>query len=278
LWKERGGLWAELGRHDEAAANFDAYVDRLPKDEGFLSPRSLELIDLTGWKDAYQKLMERRSADKHLMICRGRDALLHGLWQEAAGDYRQVVRDRPISDEWFEAACTLLLTGDVKGYQELCRVLAERPGVGTDSAVSYFVVRCAAIAVPSGVEPAHLLAWARQAVTHDRPSWCLHALGLALYRAGEFDAAVKFLEESNAAAWDERAKAQNWLVLAMAHGRAGRPEPARQSLERARELMKQAAPAEAGGRARCLSPDWAGMQVLVIEAEAVLRGGTKRGN
>jgi hypothetical protein len=95
---------------------------------------------------------------------------------------------------------------------------------------------------------------------------------LAHYRAGEFEQAIGQLEQSNATGWSDEAKAQNWLVLAMAHARAGRPDTAHQCLERAKASARKAAPNSPGQPAHAYAGDWGEFQVLLREAESVVNG------
>jgi hypothetical protein len=55
--------------------------------------------------------MERRPGDANLIISRARDHLRHGRNKEAAADYRRVIRQRPVDEDWLEACEACLLTG-----------------------------------------------------------------------------------------------------------------------------------------------------------------------
>jgi tetratricopeptide (TPR) repeat protein len=66
---------------------------------------------------------------------------------------------------------------------------------------------------------------AERAVRAQRASHYLHTLGLAHYRAGQFDKAIEQLHHSLKGNW--KAHAANWLVLAMAHQRLGHADEAR---------------------------------------------------
>jgi Flp pilus assembly protein TadD len=143
------------------------------------------------------------------------------------------------------------------------------------------MARLAGLSPASGVEPVRLIKWAVQSLNQERSSPFLHALGLAHFRAGEFDEAIKQLEKSNVLEanekdWNDRAKGQNWLVLAMAHAKAGQPDEARRCLNQGRESAKVAAPPAPGKPCRLPAHDWGALQILLAEAKKVVEG--KRAN
>jgi tetratricopeptide (TPR) repeat protein len=263
-------LYAKLGTPEQAAAAFAKHLDRLPKDERWMSARSAAVIDLVPFKAAFDKLIEIRPADTHLIVCRARDHFRRGRFAEAAADYRRVIHERPVSEDWLEACEICLITGDEAGCRELCRALIEKAGDKPAALECFVLARCCGLSRSSGIEPARLIGWANQAQESGRPPWYLHALGLAHYRAGDYKAAIKVLEESNGTGWADQGKGQNWLVLAMAHANAGRQEVARQCLDRGRDCTKKTAPQAPGQPTAVYSGDWGGLQILLAEAEKVV--------
>ncbi len=67
-----------------------------------------------------------------------------------------------------------------------------------------------------------------------------NTLGVAHYRNGEFQAAIKSLKKSEELFG--KPKSHNWFFLAMAHNRLSEKDEARRSYERAVELMIEQAP------------------------------------
>jgi tetratricopeptide (TPR) repeat protein len=265
-------LYAELGTPEQAAAAFAKHIDRLPKDGGWLSARSAAVFDLIPLQAAFGKLIELRPKDAHLIVCRARDHFRRGRFIEAAADYRRVIHERPVSEDWLEACEVSLLTGDGAGYRELCRALIEKAGDKAAAFDCFVLARCCGLSPSSGIEPARLIGWANQALESGRPPWFLHALGLAHYRAGDYEAAINALEQSNGTGWADQGKGQNWLVLAMARAKAGHQEEARQCLKRGRECTKKAAPPGPGQPTAVYSGDWGALQILLAEAEKVVEG------
>src|SRR5215831_6549752 len=226
-----------------------------------MSARSAAVIDLVPFKAAFNKLIELRPDDTHLVVCRGRYHLIRGQYAEAAADYRRVISMRPLSEDWLEACEAYLLSGDPAGYRNLCQALIGKAGEKLEPFDYFVLARCGGLSPASEVAPSRLIDCAKKALESGTAPWYLHALGLAHYRAGEFEEAIKQLEQSNASGWSDEAKSQNWLVLAMAHARAGRPDPAHECLERARVIARKAAPRSPGQPARPYAVDWGEIQV-----------------
>jgi tetratricopeptide (TPR) repeat protein len=120
------------------------------------------------------------------------------------------------------------------------------------------------------IEPQRIVDWAAQAVKKNSLPWELHALGLAYYRAEQYDLAIENLEKSNAGDWADAAKAQNWLVLAMAHHRLERHTQAWQCLERAHQAIDRARPLRPELPTNVSVPDWLELEQLRREAETLI--------
>src|SRR5262249_43054122 len=104
----------------------------------------------------------------------------------------------------------------------------------------------------------------------DRNSWFLHALGAAHYRAGHLGEAIGRLEESNAGVWSQEGKAQNGLLLAMAHQRLGHVSLARAVLDEVRTRWGGTPATEADGAVTMPATDWLSLQLLRREAETLI--------
>jgi serine/threonine-protein kinase len=164
----------------------------------------------------------------------------------------------------YQAALALLAAHpEGQAYRAFARATLDRLGTTTDPAAAFPVARAALLApgVSKDSERSVLLAEmsSRQAPTE---AWRLYVLGLANYRAGRYEDAVRVLGQSTEAAPHWHAVALNWPVLAMAHLRLGHEDEAKRWLDRA----EQADPA-------AISTWWdrVELQVLRREAEAVVR-------
>src|SRR5262249_20379747 len=116
---------------------------------------------------------------------------------------------------------------------------------------AYFAVRACGLApdvVPDPSIPVRLM---EQLVAMNRTGSGLYALGLAHFRAKQYEQAIKRLEESRKVdpSWDEQT-CVNGLVLALAHHRLGHAHEARKYLE------TTVARVERGTREKGLSPSF----------------------
>jgi tetratricopeptide (TPR) repeat protein len=219
--------------------------------------------------------MELRPDDGQLWCVRGRYHALRGHWDLAAADFaRGISSAPPDSEEWFEHACLRLIVGDKEGYRKFVQEMRRREGQTSDPFVAYILARSCILAPEPAVEPEQVIRWAESTLRNSRPTWYLHALGAAHYRAGHFDEAIKWINESKAAF--SRVKSgdnynlQNSLVLAMANERLGHAAQARALLAEVQRLWERIEAAKTDGAVSMPTVDWLPVQVLRREAEAVI--------
>ena len=259
---------------DEAATEFATALDLLPHHGQSLFDRSNVCSNLARWDEAFNRVVQLRPDEPALWIGRGENRVQYSRWKEAEADYAKVVHEQPVeSNAIAEYAYLLVMSGDMNGYEKYCQTLAARGGDTTDGQEGFQLARACGATPDSGIEPARLIHWA--SLGGDSHPWFPHALGLAQYRAGDYEAAIKSLEKSNRVAWGANngglAKSQNWLVLAMAHERLSQHEEAQQCLNKARHLISQGGPKKPGAAASIDAPDWVEIQVLSREAEAIVK-------
>jgi tetratricopeptide (TPR) repeat protein len=165
-------------------------------------------------------------------LARARAYAERGQWDRAAADYALEFEKRPPNgpDLWFEHACLRVQVGDIAGYRKHCRQMVERFGMSENpDEILYLAHAC--VLAPGGLDKkaALELAERRLAVT-PRPSghypWSVHLVGLAHYRAGQYQEAIDWASKSlkEYPAFGERV--HHWLLLAMAHHRLGHGEQA----------------------------------------------------
>jgi tetratricopeptide (TPR) repeat protein len=205
-----------------------------------------------------------------------RGALLHrlGRFAEFVADFREVARLSSVDeyDLWILAG-GLVLTEQDEEYRRFCQELLRRFTWGFRGYSPNAVARaCVLGALPNGeVQTALALATWADLVDFERNDWQRRVLATAYFRAGNWKEAIRrhteILKKNSAAA---PANVLSWLVLAMAHHRAGEAKASQESLDRAVAWIDQAVanwPKEALAPGGLLLQDWVECQVLRREAE-----------
>jgi tetratricopeptide (TPR) repeat protein len=203
---------------------------------------------------------------------RGLFHLHRGRTDKAAADFTRAVAAEPDDHwTWFQAA-PLLAAGDGEGYRRHRRAMLARFGKTGDPVIAERTAK-ACLLLPGTAEdvaPAAALAdrALRAGERHTFRPYFELSRALADYRRGRYRAAEKRLEELLAGgqrSWD--LTVPGLLVQAMARQRLGQAGPARQTLARALQRLRQTVPrvADAGGSWH----DWLICQVLRREAEAL---------
>jgi hypothetical protein len=72
-------------------------------------------------------------------------------------------------------------------------------------------------------EPERVVRWARLAANSEPLTWHSHVVGVACYRAGDYEGALRWVGDSLERAWDV-GRPLNQLGLAMIHRRMGHSE------------------------------------------------------
>jgi serine/threonine protein kinase/tetratricopeptide (TPR) repeat protein len=166
-----------------------------------------------------------------------------GAWDRAAADFSQWVKLRPEEPvPRYLQALALVAAGDLAGYRRTCAALVEHFGHTENPDVSHWVVWTCAL-VPDAVNDWGPLLRLAETAARGNPSNPTYAntYGIALYRAGRTDEAIKQLEAAHEA-WVQagtrpqiHSPAYTWIFLAMAHHRRGSTEEARRWLAKALE-------------------------------------------
>jgi tetratricopeptide (TPR) repeat protein len=237
------------------------------------------------WDQVFDRVVQLLPEETELRLGRAEVRALDSRWAEAAADYAIGIQARPVSIQAAEYAYLLVLLNDEDRYREYCQDLTGRlSDVGRFRNEPWYkndaqgIVAFACAATPNLiVDPAQLVEWATIDVTTSRDASTLHGLGLAHYRAGQYELAIQNLEDSNALGWRNSGKCQNWLVLAMAHHQLGQEGEAHlcwsMALRAIPELIANKARFEGfvPYSANRVSPrDWICVNVLGREAAALL--------
>jgi tetratricopeptide (TPR) repeat protein len=274
-WRDRGRAHAALGHWDPAAADYARVLQLLQADLPRDSQRSKLCTEVARQEPLFARTASMRPADAGLWVAHGRLLALQGHWDQAAADYARVIDSCPLpsfpapSDEAFEYACLLLLSGEEAGYRRFCRRLVERAGPEPDEFLSFVLARSCGVAPDGAADPAQAVAWAEKMIrAGGKQAWYLHTLGLAHYRAGAWEQARQRFEESDKARWG--ASVVNWLGLALVCQRTGRAEEARRWLDKATGWLDGAAPES------LVAPDRLEAEILRREAEPLINGKARR--
>ncbi len=195
-------------------------------------------------------------------------------WDKAAAEYAKAdLWAQPLREDAFNYACLFLIRGDSEGYNQFCQRMIQRAAQTKDPYEAYTLARSCAMARKSPVDPARVVQWAKQSVANEHNAWDYHVLGLAQYRAGQFEHALQSFTRASVKSW--RFWELNWFGLALLHHRMGHPNEARQCLDKGIQWMERKCPPSPGGRAELMPQDWLEAQLLRREAEEMLK--IKRG-
>jgi tetratricopeptide (TPR) repeat protein len=196
-------------------------------------------------------------------------------WAKAAAFYgRMTGRRIEDSDLWFEHAALLHLSGDRAGYAKACARMVKEYGQTSDLR-PYHVARACTLA-PDAVMDLALPGQLADAElkTHAGKFWSLTEQGALHYRAGRFQQAAALFEQSLLADSKPGRAVLNWLWLALANQRLGKPEEARQWLDRATTWLDQfpdGMPKDADQKYGLHLHNWLEAHVLRREADALIR-------
>ena len=188
--------------------------------------------------------------------------------------HRQYDGPTESGDFWFEYAAVSLLSGDRPAYARTCARMIERCGKAGGPR-SYHVARTCTLA-PDAVADASLPGRLAEKELKDsaREFWSLTEQGALAYRAGRFQQAVPFFEQSLQADPRPGRAVLNWLWLALAKQRLGKAEEARRWLNKAQAWLDQypdGMPARAEEEFGLHLHNWLEAHVLRREAEALIQ-------
>jgi tetratricopeptide (TPR) repeat protein/WD40 repeat protein len=149
-----------------------------------------------------------------------------------------------------ELGGALLLEQENDLYARLCRQTADDGKRASDWFGRSKIIQLWGLAEKPAVEAARMVALARERETYlEVAAVRLHALGLACYRAGRYEEAVRHLSECVTGHAEWSAQVLNYQVLALAYHRLGKDGEARrwcaratEWIDRTGEAVAQAAP------------------------------------
>jgi serine/threonine-protein kinase len=203
-----------------------------------------------------------------------------GHWKEAAADYARLIELRPQEPMyWFERACLLCQLDDLAAYRALCTQIDDRFGHRLAQGDVVFRAHSYALAPGALGDAAAVVNQAKERLARTKPpsidnAFSIHVLALGYYRASQYDAAVECLSKDPTPKEYEVVGVLNWLVLAMAEEKRGRPDVARKWFSQAeRWIVDTTGRLPPGGPvvpANIPWRDWLLVQLLHREARRVL--------
>jgi uncharacterized protein (TIGR03067 family) len=234
----RGDAHLAAGNHDEALADLAAALRLKPKLEKAYLDSAVTFTNQGEYEKAQLrcaaviKINDRSSV---AYMTRSNAHVMLGQWDRAAADYVKAValmRGIPQTSVSFSEACRLLGTGHRADYRKFCAQMVKLSGEVRTADEVHHIARMCVLAPDSGIDSAVAVRLAERAVKGQRTPWHLQDLGLAHYRAGQFDLAIQRVHQSGSAGW--KASPTNWLITAMAHHRRGQADEAHMWLDWAR--------------------------------------------
>jgi formylglycine-generating enzyme required for sulfatase activity/tetratricopeptide (TPR) repeat protein len=270
VWQGRGRLYAESGRHEEAAADYCRALELTPGDRSWIAT----------------DLAERDQVLAHAVAIRPRDAVLwraradqlgrRGRWGEAAAASAKSVEFGPADAfNWYFDAALRLQVGDVEGYRRDCREMLARFGDTEDLSVANMTAKTCLLS-PDAVAGRTV----SFKITRLPPSetegglahrWFLLCRALGDYRTGRFDAAVEAVGRVAPKSDDGSLAATAYVILALAEHRRGHAAEARQALARAWLLLQEGWLGLYRGQTLGSDwHDWLRCELLRREAEALI--------
>jgi len=181
-----------------------------------------------------------RLADAEKSCCRA-----VALWQELAdkappesGHRVNLARTRALLAGLLQSAGRHRQAG--KEYRAILKLFPDSPRAWTD--LARFLATCPDPALRDVKQAVELARKAVARAPKARPCW--NTLGIALYRAGDWDGAVAALEKAMSLA--KGGDASEWFFLAMARWRQGKKDEARRMYDRAAAWVEKNGPKDEG--------------------------------
>jgi serine/threonine protein kinase/Flp pilus assembly protein TadD len=222
---------------EERAAEIRDGLERLQMANALTDRSRAYMADLR-WDDAQAVLTKAVRLRSDNAFAWAELAELHtrlGLWEFAAIDFEHELALRPsdATSRWYLHALLRFFLGDTAGYAEASRRMREHFRGTFNPVFLIELTRTSVLKPPADADLDHWVELAgHAAVSRGKGDWwSLYALGLAQYRAGQHEQAVRSLRESltaDAKEWSVRTL--SYPVLAMAHYRLGQVAEARQAL------------------------------------------------
>jgi serine/threonine protein kinase/Tfp pilus assembly protein PilF len=266
------------GKADEAEAEYREDARLRPKDAGARAALGLFLLGRDKPAEAEAELREAvhldpdQAAYHHAL---GTACARREQWDGAAGAYgRAVALGATDKSYWEYYALAALGAGDVGAYRRACSNLLQDYGRTDDPELANTVAWACVLSADSPADRQVCVRLAEKArASQPKRHAFLNTLGAALYRAGDYPAAARRLDEAMAA-YGKGGYAGDWVFLALCHHRLGHAEEARGWLDKAVRWLDEVEQSQAGRNAPWPWQRRLELRLLCREAEALIRGET----
>ncbi|HEX7378150.1 MAG TPA: protein kinase [Pirellulales bacterium] len=194
-----------------------------------------------------------------------------GDWGAAAKHFTVVSEQRPDDARlWTFRVSARLAAGDTEGYRRDCQSMFDRFSATTEPHMAHDLVSSCVLGPQALPDMERLVPVARLAADWQHGN--VRMLGAALYRAGEYQAALDSFAEAarliHLTAWD-------WCFCALAHQCLGNHAEARRYLAQAETWMQEAAD-RGSDDIRDEGPSWGGMG-QIVETHVLIREARRSG-
>jgi serine/threonine protein kinase len=215
----------------------------------------------------------------HLLILRADLFARRGRWKEAATDAARLVEYYPENHQHYHMLAPLLVaSGDLEGYQQLCRRIVARFGDTASVGVADKMAKDCLILPSSGVDLKPVAAMAETAVTvgkfddpQDQSPFHQCCKALAEYRQGHFERAADWAKHAVQSSFPY-SQAEAYAILAMSRYQLQQVGNARAALAKGRTVVAEKLP-KAGSRDLGKDwKDWIIVHSLLAEAISLIEG------
>jgi WD40 repeat protein/tetratricopeptide (TPR) repeat protein len=242
LYARRGRANLELRHWEAAKADYTQALAADGERWELWAGRARAEAESGRWQAAaadYSKAIERKGNRAELWAARGRVEAERGDWRKAAADLGKAIHlgEQDVT-VWRQHILALLASDDEANYRRWCGRLVQHFGDSKDEAVFSNVVWTVALAEGSVHDWKPLVERAeRAAKAHPQSADRGRQLAVLLYRAGQFEAARKRLQEAMEMPHSEPTT-RDWLVMALATQRLGRGDEAKNWLDKAEQIRR----------------------------------------